>query len=86
MSDGRVLTLQQVMEPEKCERWEWVTWQEMRCWAETQMHQNDDEAKGDESGREASAQLENRKLFLPLLNLLRQRSAIHPGQAYEPKS
>jgi hypothetical protein len=74
------------MEPEKCERWEWATWQGIRRWAETQMHQKDDEAQRDEPGSKSSAQLENRQLFLPLLSLLRQRSGIDPAEAYEPKS
>jgi 8-oxo-dGTP diphosphatase len=77
--------VRQVMEPEKCERWEWVTWQDMRRWAEVQMRQQDEDAAADESGRNSSAQVENRQLFLPLLSLLRQQSALDPGQSYELK-
>ena len=43
-----------VMEPEKCECWEWTSVEELRSWA-----------KGEGS--------EERKLFLPLTNLLRQQ-------------
>lgn len=70
------------MEPDKCEKWEWVTWQNVRHWAEVQVRQQDDDADADESGRNSSTQRESRQLFLPLLSLLRQRSAMDPGQSY----
>ncbi len=55
------------MEPEKCEKWEWVKWPDMRQWAEAQMQAS-----------ESSIENEERKLFLPLLSLLKQRQTINP--------
>jgi 8-oxo-dGTP diphosphatase len=71
------------MEPEKCERWEWVTWQDLRRWAEAQMCQQDGIA---ESSATSSVSLEIRQLFLPLLSLLRERSGMDPGKSYELNS
>ena len=71
------------MEPEKCERWEWVTWQVMRRWAEVQMCQRDGDTQATDLDDNSSAQLENHKLFLPLLSLLIQRAGLDPGQRYE---
>jgi 8-oxo-dGTP diphosphatase len=53
-----------VLEPEKCAGWEWATWDEMVGWA-----------RAAESG-EGSVQ---KKLFLPLTNLLKQRPGMVPS-------
>ena len=71
------------MEPEKCETWEWVTWQDLRGWAEAQLCQQDGDAQATESSHSSCAQFENHKLFLPLLSLVGQRSGLDPGQKYE---
>jgi 8-oxo-dGTP diphosphatase len=49
------------MEPHKCAAWEWVPWSSMWAWAGEQ-------AAAEDAGREVE-----RKLFLPLVNLWRER-------------
>lgn len=53
----------EVLEPEKCEGWDWVTWEDIVMWATREIENGD--------GGE-------RKLFLPLLNLVRQRPGVTP--------
>ncbi|KAJ5044170.1 hypothetical protein NUH16_000968 [Penicillium rubens] len=48
-----------VLEPEKCDVWEWISWDELRAYGEEEM--------------KAGAGFEGRRLFLPLLELFRQR-------------
>ncbi|KAJ5129285.1 uncharacterized protein N7515_005324 [Penicillium bovifimosum] len=48
----------QTLEPEKCESWEWISWDAMRAYGEEEM-------EGDGS--------RGMKLFMPLLDLFRQR-------------
>jgi 8-oxo-dGTP diphosphatase len=71
------------MEPEKCERWEWVTWQDLRRWAEVQLRRQDGDAKACELSHSRGRRFEDRELFLPLLSLLKQRPGLDPGQSYE---
>ena len=52
----------QVLEPDKCEAWEWTSWEEVKAWAE-------------EAG---DGEVSRRKLFLPLVNLIRQRPGVVP--------
>lgn len=58
-----------VMEPEKCAGWEWVQWERMKkCAVE---RQDAGKGKGDGKG-------ETRKLFTPLINLVKDRPGVVP--------
>lgn len=57
----------QNLEPDKCEGWIWVTWLEMKKWAEDQLQ-----------GWKAVDAQQERRLFQPLVNLVQQRPDIVP--------
>jgi 8-oxo-dGTP diphosphatase len=54
-----------VLEPHKCEGWDWVTWKDLLSLMEKENQAQDDDVL-------------ERRLFLPLLNLVRQRPGIIP--------
>lgn len=57
----------QVLEPNKCEGWEWVGWEEFLTWVEREC-----EGMG-------SDEVVERKLFLPMVNLVKQRPGVVPS-------
>lgn len=58
-----------VMEPEKCEKWEWNSWKDLVRWIEAQ-------EQGEGSG---GSQEGNKEIFLPLTNLVKQRPDLTPA-------
>ena len=57
-----------VMEPQKCEAWEWASWKELLEWVKLQ-----------EEAREDRGDVIEKKLFLPFLSLVKQRAGVKPG-------
>lgn len=52
------------MEPDKCEGWEWVSWEDAKRYSHSQTHP------------------EARRLFLPILDLIKQRVGFDPVAEY----
>ncbi|GLA34439.1 hypothetical protein AnigIFM63309_006985 [Aspergillus niger] len=63
-----------VTEPEKCVRWDWVTWDEMRVTIDRQR-------EAERLGK--MEEFEGRVLFKPILNLLQQRVGFDPLEIYQ---
>jgi hypothetical protein len=62
------------LEPEKCEFWEFTTWEEIHAHCTAQLKSQSKAGGGkDEFG--------GRHFFLPVLNLLTQRPKFHPLEA-----
>ncbi|PWY81983.1 hypothetical protein BO70DRAFT_315497 [Aspergillus heteromorphus CBS 117.55] len=61
-----------IMEPEKCSKWEWVTWEQTRSFFQEQ-------STAEENG---SNDFAGRQLFIPILNLFRQRETFDPLVSY----
>ncbi|KAL8804021.1 MAG: hypothetical protein Q9182_002812 [Xanthomendoza sp. 2 TL-2023] len=57
----------QIMEPDKCEAWEWASWEDLLKWVKQEA--------------EAQGGAVEKKLFAPFLNLIRQRPGVKPGNA-----
>ncbi|TRM68817.1 NUDIX hydrolase domain-like protein [Schizophyllum amplum] len=63
---GRVMDEQQdpeVLEPEKCEGWEWVTWDQVKGWV---------------AQRKEARESDARNFFIPIRNLVAQRPGFTP--------
>lgn len=56
----------QVLEPEKCEGWDWVSWQSLQSWVRLEIEGENGEAM-------------ERRLFMPMINLVRQRPNVVPS-------
>lgn len=56
----------QLLEPDKCESWEWIAWKDLLGWIQTSQNTSaeDDSLK--------------HKVFLPLINLVKQRPGVRP--------
>jgi 8-oxo-dGTP diphosphatase len=54
----------QLLEPDKCEGWEWIRWEEVKAFA----------------AKEEAGASDGRKFFLPILNLIEHRPGVDPGQ------
>lgn len=57
--------LPEVLEPDKCEGWEWVSWEDMKSWVKIQTEAREDEVL-------------ERIIFPPLMNLVQQRPGVVP--------
>jgi 8-oxo-dGTP diphosphatase len=57
--------LPRVLEPHKCAGWEWASWEDLMAWVKRE-------------GEARAGETLERKLFLPLLNLVRQRPGVIP--------
>ena len=70
----------QLMEPDKCESWMWTKWEDMRAWAMVELGEAGDGINGFQKPQRTSPWPTNsqRKLFLPLLNLVRDRPDMNP--------
>lgn len=66
----------QLMEPNKCEGWFWVTWEQMKSWAVSELSDHRLDAAAAVDGKSENGQNLPVKLFLPLLNLTRERPEI----------
>ena len=63
----------QAMEPNKCSKWEWIPWQDVRKWVKGQAEAEAEAGKGKWSGEH---------LFLPIVNLFRQHPDFDPTTVY----
>ncbi|KAE8146617.1 NUDIX hydrolase domain-like protein [Aspergillus avenaceus] len=55
-----------LLEPHKCEQWKWVTWEEI----------------GSYDRGVAEGEASNGRLFMPLVNLFKQRPGFNPTESY----
>ncbi|KAH1328021.1 hypothetical protein KXX16_008955 [Aspergillus fumigatus] len=62
----------QIMEPEKCDEWRWISWEDVRSWFNKQVQTEGMETRDDQP-----------KLFIPLFNLFRQRPTFDPKKSYD---
>ncbi|GFG26032.1 nudix hydrolase 1 [Aspergillus udagawae] len=62
----------QILEPEKCDEWRWISWEDVRSWFDKQVQAEGMETSDDQP-----------RLFIPLLNLFRQRPTFDPTKSHE---
>ena len=71
----------QVLEPEKCVRWDWVPWSDVTAWSSphpsSSQHSNNNTEENNDSGGGAGSK--GPKLFQPILNLFAQRGSKNGG-------
>jgi len=65
----------ELLEPDKCEGWEWISWNEMLRWYE----ENKNTGKG--GGTYGS---DEHNLFMPMIDLVEQRPSIRPTLSSKP--
>ncbi|PWY83107.1 hypothetical protein BO94DRAFT_519678 [Aspergillus sclerotioniger CBS 115572] len=76
--DKDVDVVPKIMEPEKCNVWEWTSWEDVRVGFEEEEEEGGDEVDGLMMDRDS-----RRRLFTPILNLFRQWRGFDPVVSYE---
>ncbi|EIT74668.1 putative mutt/nudix hydrolase [Aspergillus flavus] len=71
----------QLNEPKKCFKWKWFTWEEVEDLYKAQDAAEKAAKEATEKGDEIP-EYKGPKLFLPTVNLFRQRAKLHPLKAY----
>ena len=56
----------EVLEPDKCEAWEWASWEDLLKWVR-------------QEGEAREGEVVEKHLFVPFLSLVRQRPGVKPG-------
>lgn len=69
-----------LMEPDKCEGWFWVEWEEMRSWAVSELKGGGVEIEDHSLNSRSPTGSADKRLFLPLLNLVHD----HPNAIPRP--
>jgi 8-oxo-dGTP diphosphatase len=78
MSTSTSMPEAKVMEPDKCAKWEWVSWADLVRWANIQRN-NEERPTTGSLGPAADVDAEARPLFSPMIDLLVQRPGITLG-------